>query len=104
MARSDSQNIDGLILPEEGGRSLVLTYLKIVFIPVLIYLFFLAGYLKFISLKVEIHSILMMTILLFIALIFARHNGEMGCCIFERKISRFFQKISHFKAIFYCIS
>lgn len=89
MTRNDSHNIDGLTLPEEGGRSLVLTYLKIILIPLLIYAFFVAGYLKLINLKVEIHSIILMGFLLFMAFVFARHNAEMGCCVFERKISRF---------------
>ncbi|NLY04496.1 MAG: hypothetical protein GXZ15_06715 [Campylobacter sp.] len=92
MAKNDSQDgmVDGLDLPnEEGSRSLVLTYIKIVFIPVVLYLIFLAGYLEIVSFKVQIHSIIMMGILLFIALIFARHNAEFGCCIFQRHTNIF---------------
>lgn len=87
MTRNDS-TLD-LTLPEEGGRSLVWTYFKIIFIPALIYAFFLTGFLGFVNLKVEIHSVILMGFLFFMALIFARHNAELGCCIFERKISRF---------------
>ncbi|NLK66285.1 MAG: hypothetical protein GX282_02290 [Campylobacteraceae bacterium] len=78
-----------LALLEESKRSLVLVYLRIVLVPVLVFLFFLAGYLGYTALKVEIHSIVMLGILLFIALIFARHSAEYGCCLFERKTSIF---------------
>lgn len=78
-----------LALPEESRRSLLVVYLRVVFVPVLVFLVFLAGYLGYINLKVQIHSVFMLGILLFMALILARHNAEYGCCVFERKTGAF---------------
>lgn len=78
-----------LALPENANRSLTAVYLKIAFIPLLVFALFLLGYLHIINLKVEAHSIVMMGILLVIALIFARHSAEYGCCLFEDQIGIF---------------
>lgn len=86
---SKNEITDEIDLPKEKGGSLLGVYLKLVVIPVLVFLVFLAGYLNYISLKVEIHSVVMLGFLLFIALIFARHNAEYGCQLFESKSSVF---------------
>ncbi|CZE48404.1 MotA/TolQ/ExbB proton channel family protein [Campylobacter geochelonis] len=78
-----------IALPENSNRSLFGVYVKIVAVPVLIYLVFLAGYFKIIDFKVEFHSIAMMGFLLVLALIFARHSAEYGCCLFEDRIVKF---------------
>ena len=82
---SKNEISDEFSLLKESKRSLLGVYIKIVFIPVLVFLIFLSGYLNYISLKVEFHSIIMLGFLLFIALIFARHNAEYGCCLFESR-------------------
>ena len=86
---SKNEITDEFSLLKESKRSLFGVYIKIVFIPVLVFLIFLAGYLNYISLKVESHSIVMLGFLLFIALIFARHNAEYGCCLFESRSAIF---------------
>lgn len=86
---SKNEISDEFNLLKESKRSLFGVYIKIVFIPVLVFLIFLLGYLNYISLKVESHSIVMLGFLLFIALIFARHNAEYGCCLFESKSTIF---------------
>ena len=64
-------------------------YAKIVFAPLLVFFIFLLGFFGVINLKVEAHSILMMGILLFIALILAFHNGEFGRKKFEIRSGEF---------------
>ena len=86
---SKNEISDEFSLLKESKRSLLWVYIKIVFIPVLVFLIFLSGYLNYISLKVEFHSIIMLGFLLFIALIFARHNAEYGCCLFESRSAIF---------------
>lgn len=86
---SKNEITDEFSLLKESKRSLFGVYIKIVFIPVLVFLIFLSGYLNYISLKVESHSIIMLGFLLFIALIFARHNAEYGCCLFESRSAIF---------------
>ncbi|PSM52583.1 putative membrane protein [Campylobacter blaseri] len=78
-----------LNLPENSNRSLVGVYCKLIFVPALLYIGLLAGYFGYIDFKVELHSIVMIGFLLFIAFIFARHNAEYGCCLFEDKIDLF---------------
>ncbi|MSN97115.1 hypothetical protein F1B92_08075 [Campylobacter sp. FMV-PI01] len=82
----ENKNEFDFSLPEDSTRSLFSVYFKIIIVPVLIYLVFLAGYFDVINFKVELHSILMMGFLLFMALIFARHSAEYGCCLFEDQI------------------
>lgn len=86
---SKNEITDEFSLLKESKRSLFGVYIKIVLIPVLVFLIFLSGYLNYISLKVESHSIVMLGFLLFIALIFARHNAEYGCCLFESRSAIF---------------
>lgn len=77
-------------------NSLVLTYLKIVFLPTIIYLFFCLGYFGVINFKVEIHSVIMMGILFLISLIFARHLAEFGVSIFKNQENIFINKLKIF--------
>lgn len=85
-----------LSLPENSNRSLFGVYFKIILIPVVIFAGFLLGYLKIINFKVELHSILMMGILLIIALFLARHNAEYGCLLFEDRIDNFKKDLKNY--------
>ena len=88
MENRSSEVLD-LTLPENNERSQIGVYLKIVFVPIAIFVVFLLGFLKVIDFKVELHSIVMMAVLLVIALVLARHNAEYGCCAFESRIDNF---------------
>lgn len=85
-----------LNLPENSNQPLIFVYLKIISVPVLVFAIFLLGFFGVISLKVELHSILMLTVLLIIALILARQNAEYGCRAFENKIDNFKIKLKSF--------
>ncbi|MCI6989727.1 MAG: MotA/TolQ/ExbB proton channel family protein [Campylobacter sp.] len=78
-----------ILVPDDTGGSLIGVYLKIIFAPVAFFVVFALGYFDIISLKVELHSIVMMAFLLLIALIVARHNAEYGCRLFEDRIEVF---------------
>lgn len=95
MENRSSEVLD-LTLPENNERSQIGVYLKIVFVPIAIFVVFLLGFLKVIDFKVELHSIVMMAVLLVIALILARHNAEYGCCAFESRIDNFKKELKEF--------
>ena len=95
MENRSSEVLD-LTLPENNERSQIGVYLKIVFVPIAIFVVFLLGFLKVINFKVELHSIIMMGVLLVIALILARHNAEYGCCAFESRIDNFKKELKEF--------
>lgn len=76
-------------LPEINSRREFFVYLKIIFLPVLVFIFFLFGYFNIINFKVELHTIIMMGFILFVALLFARHSAEFGCYVFEQKNNEF---------------
>lgn len=92
----ENENSLDIVLPEVGSKSQIGVYLKIVFIPIIVFAVFLLGFLGLISLKVELHSILMLGILLFIALLAARHNAEYATCIFEKNKENFRSNLKNF--------
>lgn len=83
-------------LPEQSGGSLIGVYLKIIFAPVVFFLVFLLGFLDVLSFKVGLHTIIMMSFLLIIALIFARHNADYGCRLFEDRIDLFKKELKDY--------
>ncbi len=54
-----SDEISELILPESKEKKGYLVYLKIIFIPALLYVFILLGYYDIINFKVELHTVVM---------------------------------------------
>ncbi|CAD7286665.1 MotA/TolQ/ExbB proton channel family protein [Campylobacter suis] len=66
-----------LALPHSQGNS-PLTYFKIIFLPILAYIFVLLGYFDIVNFKVHLHTLLMMGFILVIALIFAKHSAELA--------------------------
>ena len=77
-----SQEFSELVLPESKEKKGYLVYLKIIFIPTLLYTFVVLGYLKQINFQVEIHTLVMTGIIYLSALIFARHSAEYAYNIF----------------------
>lgn len=76
-------------IPENKKRLSFFVYLKIVILPILVYLFFVFGYFKIVEFGVGLHTILMMGVILLVALVFARHSAEYGCCLFEQRSVEF---------------
>lgn len=81
--------IDQLVLPEIKERKGFLVYLKIIFIPCAIYALAVAAYFGRIDFKIEFVSLVLMGVILFVALIFARHNAEYASSFLEQQKDEF---------------
>ena len=95
MDRPNNEVLD-ITLPEAKERSLAGVFFKIAALPIAVFVVFLLGYLGLIGLKVEMHSILMLAVLLIIALILARHNAEYGCLNFQNNIDDFKRELKNY--------
>lgn len=60
------------------------TYLSLIALPSAAYLYFILGYLDVLHFHVGIHSIVLIGLIFFVSLVFAKHNGEYGACTFRR--------------------
>lgn len=83
-------------LPESGNRQRFLVYLKIVLLPIAAYVPFVLGYFKIINFEVGLHTVVMMGVILLVALLFARHSAEYGCCVFEQQNSEFKRELKDY--------
>ncbi|EAH5886465.1 hypothetical protein JYE83_001110 [Campylobacter upsaliensis] len=90
------QEFSELVLPESKEKKGYLVYLKIIFIPTLLYTFVVLGYLKQINFQVEIHTLVMTGIIYLSALIFARHSAEYAYNIFEQQKDEFKQALKRY--------
>lgn len=91
-----SQEFSELVLPESKEKKGYLVYLKIIFIPTLLYTFVVLGYLKQINFQVEIHTLVMTGIIYLSALMFARHSAEYAYNIFEQQKDEFKQALKRY--------
>ncbi|AQW81497.1 MotA/TolQ/ExbB proton channel family protein [Campylobacter pinnipediorum] len=85
-----------LTLPKPESDSSIFTYIKIVLVPVLIYAAALLGYFNVIKFHIEIHSLIMMGIILIIALFFARHNADFAFSVLSKKSADFKSSLKDF--------
>ena len=85
-----------LALPEAQKRKSALVYLKIVFLPIMIYIAVLLGYFEVIRFEVGLHTVVMMGIILFIALIFAKNSAELAYCHFEQSGADFKKNLKEY--------
>ncbi|MFL1706444.1 MotA/TolQ/ExbB proton channel family protein [Campylobacter sp. CCUG 57310] len=85
-----------LAIPETKGRRASFVYLKIVFVPVLIYVVALLGYFKKINFDIGLHTVIMMGVILVVALIFAKHSAELACCYFEQSGADFKRSLKEY--------
>ena len=85
-----------IFLPEDGNRQGKLVYFKIVLLPVLVYVACLLCYFGVIKLDMGFDIIVIMGVMLVIALIFARHSAELGCCLFEQKKDLFKKELKNY--------
>ena len=72
-------------LPESGNRQSKFVYFKIVLVPILVYIMCILCYFDIIKFKVGLDIVIIMGLMLVVALAFARHSAELGCCLFEQK-------------------
>jgi len=62
------------------GRDCYFRFLWLLSVPIFLLIFAIAGYMKFINFRVEIHSILMIGSIFIIYLFFVRHNAYYASC------------------------
>lgn len=85
-----------LVLPESKEIRGILVYLKVIFVPALLYIFILLGYFGKIGFRIELHTVIMTGIIFLAALIFARHSAEYACSIFEQQKDEFKQALKSY--------
>lgn len=90
------QAVSQLVLPEMRERKGFLVYLKIIFIPCLIYALALLAYFGRIDFKVEFATLVLMGVILFIALMLAKHNAEYASSVFEQQKDEFKQALKNY--------
>lgn len=90
------QAVSQLVLPEIRERKGFLVYLKIIFIPVLIYALAILAYFGRIDFKVDFATLILMGVILLIALILAKHNAEYASSLFEQQKDEFKQALKNY--------
>lgn len=85
-----------LTLPENRQSSKFISFLKLLFFPLIFFLVFVCGYFGVLNFKVELHSIVMMGILFIISSIFIRHNASYVFAMFEDNIDDFKNGLKNF--------
>lgn len=90
------QAVSQLVLPEIRERKGFLVYLKIIFIPALIYALALLAYFGRIDFKVDFATLILMGVILLIALILAKHNAEYASSVFEQQKDEFKQALKNY--------
>ncbi|AJC92689.1 putative membrane protein [Campylobacter subantarcticus LMG 24377] len=89
MEVKTTDDFSDLVLPEGKGSTGIVAYLKIIFIPTMLYILVFLGYFGKIDFKVELHSVIMIGIIFLVALIFARHSADYASSIFEQQKDEF---------------
>lgn len=64
-------------------------YLKVIFLPTIFFIAFLLGYLGYIKFSVSLHTIIMISLIYALCLVFARNSAEIGCSYFEQNLGNF---------------
>ena len=83
----DNELLRDFKIPENTNRIEFFVYLKIIFLPLLVFVLFLLLHLNKDNAKFEV--ILGLVVMLFFVFLFARHSAEFGCFRFERKKNNF---------------
>lgn len=86
---SAQEKLDKLSTIEQSSKSCFLTYLQLIALPFFVYLYFVLGYFKIVSLSVHEHSLILMGFIFLTSLIFARHNAFFAKCLFKNGIGKF---------------
>ncbi|MCD8213147.1 MAG: MotA/TolQ/ExbB proton channel family protein, partial [Campylobacter sp.] len=92
----NQNDFSDLALPKtQAGRS-VFVFFKIIFFPFAIYVLALLSYLGFIDFQMKLHTVVMMSIILFTAILFTRHSAELAYSLFVSRIDDFKASLKEF--------
>lgn len=96
MQEDINETLQNLATLESPKKSCTMVYLKLILLPTLAYLYFVLGFLDILHFKVGVHSIVLIGFIYLVALIFAKHNGELGACTFESNTQTFERDLSEY--------
>ena len=96
MQEDMNETLQNLATLESSKQSCTMTYLKLMLLPTLAYLYFVLGFLDILHFKVGVHSIVLIGFIYLVALIFAKHNGELGACTFESNTQSFERELNEY--------
>lgn len=91
-----NETLQNLATLESPKQSCTMTYLKLMLLPTLAYLYFVLGFLDILHFKVGVHSIVLIGFIYLVALIFAKHNGELGACTFDANTQAFERELNEY--------
>lgn len=89
MQEHISKTFQNISTMENEKKHCFFTYLKIITLPTVVFLYVLLGYLGLIHFKVGQHSVILVGMVYIVSLLFARHNAEFGACYFKRYSKEF---------------
>ncbi|TQR61412.1 hypothetical protein [Campylobacter troglodytis] len=90
------EGVSELSLPDIKERSGFLVYLKIIFLPCLIYILVLLAYFGKIDFKISLLALALMGLILVVALLLARHNAEYASSFLEQQKNDFKQALKSY--------
>lgn len=93
---SAQEKLDKLSTIEHSTKSCFLTYLQLIALPFFVYLYFVLGYFKIVSLSVHEHSLILMGFIFLTSLVFAKHNAFFAKCLFKSNIGKFNTKLKNY--------
>lgn len=83
-------------LPENDKRNKIAVYIKIIFLPVLVYIGYLLSYFGLTGLNISTNTIILSALMLGVALLFTIHSAEYACFIFECQKDDFKKELKAF--------
>jgi hypothetical protein len=81
---SSEEQFTNLSIVLGKGRGCSIRLMWLLSVPIFLFLFAIAGYLKLINFHVEIHSVLMIGAIFIIYMFFMRHNAYYAACKLRR--------------------
>ncbi len=84
------------MLPNDEPSSCIPNFLVILSVPLLIFLASYASFFGYLSLKVEFHTLIIISIIFFIFIFFIKHNANYAACNFRQSFYQTEDKIKRF--------
>jgi hypothetical protein len=81
---------------EQKEKNCFSVYATLIALPLGAYLYFILGYVGVLHFKVGTHSLILIGLIFVVSLLFAKHNGEFGACMFRRYRNEFKQELNEY--------
>jgi len=96
MQEDMNEILKNLSALETKQKNCFAVYFKIIALPFFAYLYFLLGFIGVIHFQVSLHSIILIGFIFLVSLLFSKHNGEFGSCIFRRYSREFKSELNEY--------